>query len=126
MAASSLPWGSEAVPRQRGWGWELGQTLPKVFILDGNFMRVLKGLIKGCLGDINLHFNQNSIAAGSSSEDCPVLPLLSKYSQCVNSVSSSYTFYVAWTPFKEMVLILQSSSETTFSYDGTEKLGKIF
>lgn len=89
-------------------GLGAGPNTPKVFVLDGNFMRVLKASLRAALG--TSVFTLIKIAQQAlPSEDCPVLPLLSKYSQCVNSVSSSYTFTLPGHPLKEVVLILQSS-----------------
>lgn len=109
-----LLWDQEAVPRQRGWGirnWGHRNT-PKVFILDGNFMRVLKKASLKFPWGTSIFF----VSHGLFLRRLPSPSLLSKYSQCVNKRCGSYATTLPGHPLKEMVLVFKVQGETAFSY----------
>lgn len=85
-----------------------GPITHKVFVLGGNFIRALKPSLRAALG--TLIFSLIKIAQQATpSEDCPALILLSKCSQCVNSISGGFAFKMPGHPLKEMVPISQSA-----------------
>lgn len=93
---------------KRDGGLGAGPNTPKVFILGGNFMRALKASLRATLGTSIFTLIKRAQQA-LPSEDCPVLMLLSKHSQYVNSIRSSYAFKMPGPSLKEVILILQSA-----------------
>lgn len=59
---TSFPVGSEAVPRERGGVIRNWANHFQSVYFRWKFYESVEGLIKSCLGDINLQFNQNSTA----------------------------------------------------------------
>lgn len=100
--------GSEAVPRRRGGGIRSWANHSQSVYFRWKIMTALKASLRAALG-ISV-FNLIRVPQQAPpSDDCPVLTMLCKHSQCVHSSSGGYAFKMPGHHWKEMVLFPQST-----------------